>query len=124
TIISIPGKKINQLIEEGGKKADALNFLENNFNEVLMTIIIGNNFSKILAAAIATLMAQRQFDHLAISIAVGVSTIALSLVAEFFPKALGRKFDDILIYPVSKTLRKFYYAFYPITKISIFVIQK
>ncbi len=51
-LISIPAKRVKQLIEEGGPKAKALNFLAERPSEILTTILIGNNFVNIFVASL------------------------------------------------------------------------
>ena len=46
-LISIPAKRVKQLMEDGGPRAKALNFLAEKPSEILTTILIGNNFVNI-----------------------------------------------------------------------------
>jgi putative hemolysin len=76
-LISIPAKRVKQLIEEGGSRAKALQFLADKPSEILTTILIGNNFVNIFVASLATTIAQRYFEDDAISYSVGITTILI-----------------------------------------------
>ena len=85
-LISIPTKRVKQLIEEGGSKAKALRFLSEKSNEILTTILIGNNFVNIFVSALATTIAQKHFASDAISYAVGFTTLMILIFGEIIPK--------------------------------------
>lgn len=123
-ILSIPSKKIKQLMEAGGSRAKSLEFLISKPNEVLTTLLVGNNFVNILAASISTLITQRYFDNSGLSIAVGVTTLLILLFGEILPKTLARNHGEVLVYPVMRILQVVYVVLFPVIRLLVFVIHK
>ena len=122
-LISIPPKRVRQLIEEGGRRAKALRFLADNSSEILTTILIGNNFVNIFVAAYATKVAEKLFDNSALSYSVGITTIMILIFGEIVPKTFGRNHSESLAYSVLKVLQVIYYALYPIVKAFMLIIR-
>jgi len=112
-LISIPTKRVKQLIEEGGSKAKALRFLSERSNEILTTILIGNNFVNIFVSALATTIAQREFQEGAISYAVGITTFMILIFGEIIPKTFSRNHAERLALPMIRILQLFYYIMFP-----------
>lgn len=122
-LISIPAKRVKQLIEEGGSRADALNFLAEKPSEILTTILIGNNFVNIFVASLATTIAQRLFANDAISYAVGITTILILIFGEIIPKTFARNHSERLALPIIRVLQLFYFVMFPVVKAFMFVIE-
>jgi CBS domain containing-hemolysin-like protein len=121
-LISIPAKRVKQLIEEGGSRANAFRFLAEKPSEILTTILIGNNFVNIFVASLATTIAQNYFDDDAISYSVGGTTILILIFGEIIPKTFARNHAERLALPIIRLLQFLYYAMYPVVKIFMFVI--
>ncbi|MEX1099973.1 MAG: CNNM domain-containing protein, partial [Bacteriovoracaceae bacterium] len=109
-LISIPAKRVKQLIEEGGSRAKALTFLSEKPSEMLTTILIGNNFVNIFVASLATTIAQRLFQEDAISYAVGATTLLILIFGEIIPKTFARNHSERLALPIIRILQFFYYG--------------
>lgn len=122
-LISIPAKRVKQMIEDGGARARALEFLASRPNEILITILVGNTFVNIFAASLATATAQRYFGSEAIGYASGVTTLLVLLCGEIIPKTFSRNHAEKLAYPVIIILRFFYYLLYPVNKFFIVLIR-
>ncbi len=122
-LISIPAKRVKQLIEEGGSRANAFRFLAEKPSEILTTILIGNNFVNIFVASLATTIAQNYFDDDAISYSVGGTTILILIFGEIIPKTFARNHSERLALPIIRLLQFLYYAMFPVVKIFMFVIE-
>lgn len=112
-LISIPTKRVKQLIEEGGSKAKALRFLSEKSNEILTTILIGNNFVNIFVSALATTIAQKHFASDAISYAVGFTTLMILIFGEIIPKTFARNHAERLALPMIRILQLCYFILFP-----------
>tara|TARA_B100001971_G_C18267956_1_gene595915 strand:- start:7120 stop:8466 length:1347 start_codon:yes stop_codon:yes gene_type:complete len=112
-LISIPTKRVKQLIEDGGSKAKALRFLSEKSNEILTTILIGNNFVNIFVSALATTIAQKHFASDAISYAVGFTTLMILIFGEIIPKTFARNHAERLAFPMIRVLQLFYFILFP-----------
>jgi putative hemolysin len=122
-LISIPAKRVKQLIEEGGNRAKALKFLSERPSEMLTTILIGNNFVNIFVASLATTIAQRFFQNDAISYSVGITTILILLFGEIIPKTFARNHAEKLAFTVISILRILYFMMFPIVRIFMAIIK-
>ncbi len=122
-LISIPAKRVKQLIEEGGKRAKALQFLSEHPSEMLTTILIGNNFINIFVASLATTIAQRHFENDAISYSVGVTTILILIFGEIIPKTFARNHSERMAFAIIMILRVCYFFMFPVVKLFMFVIH-
>jgi putative hemolysin len=121
--MSIGVDRAKQLIEEGGSRGKAFNFMVEKPNELLATILVGNNVVNILAASLNTAIAARYFEDDAIGISVGVTTIAILIFGEVIPKTFARNHAEKLAYPVIRTLQFCYVVTYPIIMTMVWVIE-
>ncbi|HXW53358.1 MAG TPA: hemolysin family protein, partial [Myxococcota bacterium] len=106
-LTSVPETYIRKLIEEKRGFIKPFKLWLRRPNRVLTAIIVGNNLFNTLAAVVATIFAQRLFQHYVISIATGAVTIALLIFGEITPKTFARhnaravlSWVVYLIYPV------------------------
>lgn len=121
--MSVGIDRARQLIEEGGNKGRALNFMIERPSEILATILVGNNIVNILAASLTTSIAVRSFESSAVGISVGVTTILILVFGEVIPKAFARVHAEALSVFVIRILQAIYYAIYPIVKMLVFIIE-
>jgi CBS domain containing-hemolysin-like protein len=82
-------------------------------NRVLTTVLIGNNVVNTFTAALATIIAQQIFSNSALSIAVGLTTIALLVFGEITPKTFAKHNAEKLAPIAMRVLLPTYYAFFP-----------
>ncbi len=115
-LMSIGIDRARQLIEAGGAKGRALAFMIDKPNELLTTILIGNNIVNIWAAALSTVIATRMFASEAVGIATGVVTLIILIFGEVLPKAFARSNAEKLSVFVIRSLQMFYYILFPIVK--------
>lgn len=122
-LISISAKRVKQLIEEGGARAKAFEFLAEKPSEILTTILIGNNFVNIFVASLATTIAQRYFESDAISYSVGITTLLILIFGEIIPKTFARNHSERMAVPIIRILQGLYYILFPIIRVFMFVIE-
>lgn len=122
-LMSIGVDRAKQLIDEGGARGKAFNFMVEKPNELLATILVGNNVVNILAASMNTAIAARYFKDDAISISVGVTTIAILIFGEIIPKTFARNHAEKLSYGVIRTLQFCYVLTYPIIHTMVWIIE-
>jgi putative hemolysin len=122
-LLSLPHEKAKQIAEEHGLDTWAMKHWLQKPNDILTTILVGNNFVNILIASLSTSIAQRFFNNDAIAISVGVSTVAILLFGEIAPKTLGRGRAEKIAPFSLLILMGFYYALYPIVKIFMMIIK-
>lgn len=123
-LMSIPVDRTKQLIEEGGARGKALEFLAEKPNHILTTILVGNNLVNTLVAALTTSIATRYFADDAVALSVGFATIFILIFGEITPKTFARNHAEILAMPCIYILRVWYIALYPVIHTFMWVIEK
>ncbi len=122
-LLSLPHEKAKQIAEEHGIDSWAMKKWLEMPNDILTTILVGNNFVNILIATLSGNIAERFFSNDALAISVGVTTMMILLFGEIAPKTLGRgnaeKFAPICIL----VLVAFYYLMWPVVKAFTKIIQ-
>lgn len=122
-ILSIGVDRATQLIEEGGVRAKLLKFMVDKPNELLNTILIGNNVVNILASALVTTISARVFENEAIGYSVGITTIIILIFGEIIPKTAARTHAESLATPVLFILKALYICLWPIINSMVFLIE-
>lgn len=122
-LMSLPHEKAKQIAEEHGLDTWAMKHWLAKPNDIVTTILVGNNFVNILIASITASISQRLFSNDAIAISVGVTTIVLLLFGEILPKTFARGRSEKVAPLCILILMGFYYALYPIVKAFMFVIK-
>lgn len=122
-LMSLGVDRAKQLIEEGGSKAKAMTFMIDRPNELLATILVGNNIVNILAASLTTTIAARIFKSDAIGISTGITTILILIFGEIIPKTFARTHAEKLSVFIIFILRLKYYVMYPMIKGMVWVIK-
>ena len=94
-LVNLSDIKLRTRIESGTKTPEMLRRWFETPNDVLATLLIGNNIVNILASALATdlthrLLAGTAFAGLGIPIAVGVMTILVLVFGEVVPKTYAK----------------------------------
>ena len=60
-LMSIGIDRARQMIEQGGSRGRVMTFMVEKSNEILSTILVGNNIANILAASLVTIITSRIF---------------------------------------------------------------
>ena len=122
-LLSLPHEKAKQISDEHGVDSWAIKHWLEKPNDILTTILVGNNFVNILIAALSTSITERYFSNDALAISVGMTTVVILLFGEIAPKTFGRgKAEHIAPFCVL-ILIGFYYALWPVVKMFMKIIQ-
>lgn len=122
-LMSLPYEKAKQIAEEHGLDTWAMKHWLQKPNDILTTILVGNNFVNILIASLSTSITQRYLNNDALAISVGITTVAILLFGEIAPKTFGRSRSEKLAPFCLLVLMGFYYALYPVVKIFMMIIK-
>jgi putative hemolysin len=122
-LMSLGIDRAKQLIEQGGSKSKAMEFMIERPNELLTTILVGNNIVNILAASVTTSIATRIFKSDAVGISTGVVTVIILIFGEIIPKTFARTHAETLSVFIIYILRLKYYVLYPIIQGMVVVIK-
>lgn len=97
--------RIKHLARNGNKNAEGILRLLDHFDEVLSTILVGNNIVNIGTASIATLLCIKLIgDEGSVSIATAISTVVILVVGEISPKSLAKEHAESFLLAVHKLL--------------------
>ena len=122
-LLSLPHEKAKQIAEEHGMDSWAMKRWLEMPNDILTTILVGNNFTNILIAALSTNITERYFSNDALAISVGITTMTILLFGEIAPKTVGRGHSEKFAASAVLILIGFYYAMWPVVKAFTKIIQ-
>ncbi|MFZ8932677.1 MAG: hemolysin family protein [Bacteriovoracaceae bacterium] len=123
-LMSIGLDRARQLIDEGGAKGKALSFMIEKPNEMLTTILVGNNIVNIYLDSLTTILASRAYKSDVVGIAGGITTIAILIFGEIIPKTFGRRNAELLSLPVIRILQINYYIILPVVNVIAWLTNK
>lgn len=84
--------KVKNMAEKGDKKAELVLNLEQNYDKLLSTILIGNNVVNILASSLATVLFITYFgEELGPTLSTIVVTVIVLIFGEVSPKSLTKE---------------------------------
>lgn len=122
-LLSLPHEKAKQISEEHGLDSWSMKQWLLKPNDILTTILVGNNFVNILIASLSTSIAQRFLDNDALAISVGITTMAILLFGEIMPKTFARGKSEKIAPMTILILIAFYYALWPVVKVFMKIIE-
>lgn len=122
-LMSLGIDRAKQILEAGGARSSAMAFMIEKPNELLATILVGNNIANVLAASLMTVIAARAYDSTAIAVATGVTTLFILIFGEVIPKTFARANAERLSVFVISVLRIKFYLFYPVIKSMVLLIK-
>ena len=122
-LMSLPHEKAKQIAEEHGIDSWAMKKWLKIPNDILTTILVGNNFVNILIAALSSNIAARFFSNDALAISVGVTTMMILLFGEIAPKTLARGNAEKFAPACVMVLIACYYMMWPVVKAFTWIIQ-
>ncbi|OGD86845.1 hypothetical protein A2164_01415 [Candidatus Curtissbacteria bacterium RBG_13_35_7] len=103
-LISLSSVKVNSLLAEKKRGAEALFRIKSNPHRLIITILIGNNIVNILASSIATVLATQTFGNIGVGIATGVMTLIILIFGEITPKSIAVQNAETISLLVAKPI--------------------
>ncbi len=117
SVTSVDKSKIHKLANKGDKKAKKLLKLIENKNDLISSILVGNNIVNILASVLATAILIEYFGSEGIVYSTIVMTCLIVIFAEVLPKNIALIKADRFALLFSIPLTIFVKIFYPINLI-------
>jgi putative hemolysin len=105
--------KIKHLVQNNHRGAKETLRLSENFNQVLTTILIGNNIVNIGAASIATIIFIKYFGNSGVTISTAVMTTLVLIFGEITPKTIAKKMPEKFALAVTPILIFFIWILMP-----------
>ena len=112
--------RLQNLADEGNKKAAMVLKILSAYSKMLSTILIGNNIVNIASSSIVTIFATNVFGSWAIGIATGVLTIFVLLFGEIIPKTWAKLNNEKLTLAYAPVIHGLCVLLTPV----IFVVDK
>ena len=88
--------KLKNLAVNGSKKAENTLNISKKFDNILSTILIGNNIVNIASASIATIVFTKYYGDIGVTISTIVMTIVVLIFGEISPKSLSKESPESL----------------------------
>lgn len=105
--------KLKHLSEKGNKRAEKTHKLSQSYEDLITTLLIGNNITNILASAIATVFFVRNFNNYAVLLSTIVMTTSLLIFSEITPKVLAKKVPEKYAMSITPIVIFFKVIFHP-----------
>lgn len=118
-LISLNKIKLRHKVEEGDKHAILISQMLKKPENLLATILIGNNLVNISASVLTTIIIIQIFGEkaLPIGIGVGILTLIILIFGEITPKAFAVKNSERISYLVAKPIHYLGIFLYPLVVI-------
>ena len=109
--------KMKTEADDGNKKAKLVLAINEKYEKLLSTILVGNNIVNILATSLATVLFTSLIDNeeLAVTVSTVVMTLAVLIFGEITPKTAAKKVSQKLTKSVSKPISVIMVLLTPIT---------
>ena len=88
--LSMNKTKLKTLAEKGNRRAALACRLEENYDKLISTILIGNNIVNIATASIGTVLFVRYFGDMGATISTVVVTVTVLIFGEISPKSIAK----------------------------------
>ncbi|MBM7579017.1 hemolysin family protein [Jeotgalibacillus terrae] len=105
--------KVKTRAEQGDRAAEKLLKQVSKPDQMITTILIGNNISNILLPVLVTVIAIEY--NIEVALATGILTVTLIIFSEVLPKTIAATFADRIAYIVAPVIRILMTIFKPIT---------
>lgn len=102
---SVSRTRIKTLADGKDARAKKALFAIENFDKALITILIGNNISHIGFSTIATLLAQKVFQSIPVSVMTLITTFIVFFLAEMIPKSYSKSNSEKVALKHASSLR-------------------
>jgi CBS domain containing-hemolysin-like protein len=109
--------KLKNLIQNGHKRAVRTLKYADNFDDLITTILIGNNIANILSASIATVFFVRNWGDIGVTLSTAVMTTLVLIFGEIAPKSLAKKMPEKYALAVTPILQFFIFTLKPLALI-------
>ena len=103
--------RLKNMASDGNKKASRALKLTENFDNLLSTVLVGNNIVNIAASSIATVVFTSMFGDAGVTVSTFIMTVLVLIFGEITPKSLAKEapesfamFASSFIYILSKIL--------------------
>ncbi|MBQ2697255.1 MAG: HlyC/CorC family transporter [Clostridia bacterium] len=117
--------RLKKAAEEGGLRARVTNYIAENYDRTLCTVLIGNNLVNMSVSSLATVVAIALLgEALGPAWATALSTVALLIFGEITPKTLAKQYCDGFAGVVALPLRLVMFVLSPLVSLVLFLVDR
>ena len=113
--LSFNKARMKSMAKQGSRKAQLVVDLEERYDKLLSTILIGNNIVNILASSMATVIFVGFFGNAGVTISTVVMTVVVLIFGEISPKTLAKDHADGLAMFIAPIINLLMGIFTPFT---------
>ncbi len=113
--LSFNKARMKSLSKQGNKRAQLVVDLEEKYDKLLSTILIGNNIVNILASSMATVIFVAYFGDLGVTLSTVIMTVGILIFGEISPKTLAKDHADSLAMTIAPMINLLMSLFTPFT---------
>lgn len=113
-LLTLNRYRLKHLVRSGHPGAKRAQQLLDRPDRLIGLILLGNNFTNILASSLATIIALRLMGEAGIAVAAGLLTLVILIFAEVTPKTLATLYPERLAFPASWVYTPMLKLLYPI----------
>lgn len=113
--LSFNKARMKSMAKQGNKKAQLVVDLEEKYDKLLSTILIGNNIVNILASSMATVIFVGFFGNAGVTVSTVVMTVVVLIFGEISPKTLAKDHADSLAMIIAPFINMLMGIFTPFT---------
>lgn len=120
-LMSLPKHKLDSLVKQKKFGSQALVYIKERSDRLLITILVGNNLVNVYAAALATQISielaksSNIEESLAIGLATGLITLLILVFGEIVPKSFAIKNAETISLKVAPLYKKLIFIMWPVT---------
>ncbi|MFI3206013.1 MAG: hemolysin family protein [Clostridia bacterium] len=111
---SINRARLKNMAQDGDKKAKLAYKLSEKYDELLSTILIGNNIVNIATATIATLLCVQFWQNNGATISTIITTVVVLIFGEITPKSIAKQIPESYAIAVSPVINMLMFILKPI----------
>ena len=112
---SLNRTRLKNMADHGDKRAAAALSLSEKYDELLSTILVGNNIVNIALASIGTVFFVALVGSSGVSLSTAVITVVVLIFGEITPKSLAKEMPERFAMTVTPAIRLFMTVLTPIT---------
>jgi len=116
SLTAVSRARIYRLAKEGKKRAQMVKYLLDSMEQLIGTILLGNNFVAILSTTVAGVVFETWFDEGGIAITTVVMTFLLLIFAEVMPKVYGFQNAEKIVLMLAPFLVVIFKVLAPVAK--------
>ena len=113
--LSFNKARMKSMAKQGNKRAQLVVDLEEKYDKLLSTILIGNNIVNILASSMATMIFVAFLGNAGVTVSTVVMTVVVLIFGEISPKTLAKDHADALAIFIAPIINLLMTLFTPFT---------